>query len=61
MVALFLTTTISCSQAFQMLNRIYRNINLNMQQKKEIVQTLREHVPTCPIIVTPDERPKSNS
>lgn len=61
MVALFLTTTISCSDALGILNRISQVIGLTNQQKIEIIQVIRQSIPTCPLIIKPNERPKSNS
>lgn len=61
MVALFLTTTISCSDALGILNRISQVIGLSNQQKIEIIQVIRQSIPTCPLIIKPNERPKSSS
>ena len=61
MVALLLTTTISCSQALAIINRVTKVVDLTTQQRIEIIQVIREHVPTCPITVVPDERSKSSS
>jgi hypothetical protein len=56
MVALLLTTTISCTDGFKILNRITSVIGLTPQQKVEIVQTLREYIPSCPVkIVKPNK------
>lgn len=51
MVALFLTTTISCSQTLAMINRIQRALSLSEKQKIEIVQEIRKFVPSCPIVI----------
>ena len=61
MVALLLTTTISCSDALAVINRVTRVVGLSSQQKTEIIQVIRQYVPTCPLRVVPDERSKSNS
>ena len=61
MVALLLTTTISCSEALAIIGRVTRVVGLTTQQRIEIIQVIREHVPTCPITIVPDERPKSSS
>ena len=61
MVALFLTTTVSCSNALSIVNRMTKAVGLTNQQRIEIIQVLREHVPTCPFTVVPDERPKPSS
>lgn len=60
MVALFLTTTISCYDAVLIVNRIQSVVGLTQQQKVEIIQTVRKSIPTCPLKVVPNERPKSN-
>ena len=61
MVALLLTTTISCSQALTIINRVTKVVGLTSQQRIEIIQVIREHVPTCPFTVVPDERSKPSS
>ena len=60
MVALLATTVISCSEAFRIINRIGNVIGLSYQQKIELVQVISQHVPTCPLKIVPDERPKSS-
>lgn len=61
MVGLIFITTISCSDAFSIINRVSRVVGLTNQQKVEIIQVIREHVPICPFTVVPDERPKPSS
>jgi hypothetical protein len=61
MVALLLTTTISCSDALVIINRVTKVVGLTNQQKIEIIQVIRDHLPTCPVAVIPDERSKSSS
>ena len=51
MVALFLTTTISCKSAFALLQRITKNGFLTEQQKIEIIAELRHIIPSCPVDV----------
>ena len=58
MVALLLTTTISCSTALALISRVSKVVGLSNQQKTEIVQVIRQYVPTCPVKIVPDERPK---
>ena len=60
MFALFLTTTITCSQAFELLNRIQSNTSVPRYIRDEIIETIRETIPTCPVKVKEDERRKSN-
>ena len=54
MVALFLTTVISCKQAFAVIQRIQTNIMLNETAKTELIEILRETIPTCPITIKKD-------
>jgi hypothetical protein len=49
MVALFLTTTISCKSAAGLLQKISKNIMLTEQQKVEIAVEIRHITPSCPI------------
>ena len=51
MVALFLSTTISCSEGFALIQRITKNASLSQFQKTEIVAELRQTIPSCPIKV----------
>ena len=60
MVALFLTTTISCSQALGILNKIKSNNSISDFIKTELIATIRETIPTCPVIVKENGRRKSN-
>jgi hypothetical protein len=61
MVALLLTTTISCSEALTIINRVSKVINLTPQQRIEIIEVIRQSVPICPITIVSDERSKSCS
>lgn len=54
MMSLFLTTTITCSQAFQIINRIQNHIKLSQPVKVELVEIIRQVIPTCPVIVKKD-------
>ncbi len=58
MVGLYFATIISCSDAIGIVNRLQSVVGLNNQQKIEVIQVLREYVPTCPIKIEPNERPK---
>ena len=58
MIELLATTVISCSDSFRIVNRIGNVIGLSYQQKIEIIQVISQHVPTCPLKIIPDERPK---
>lgn len=54
MFALFLTTTISCSQAIGLLNRIRSNNSIPDFLKTELIETIRATIPTCPVVVKKD-------
>ena len=58
MVALLATTTISCSNGVALIQRISKAFNLSNQQKTELIQVIRETIPTCPLKVIPDGRSK---
>jgi transposase len=58
MFALFLTTTITCSQAHQIIKRIYSNFGLPLTVREELIQEIRQVIPSCPIVIKQDE-PKS--
>lgn len=60
MVELLATTIISCSDAYRIINRIGNAIGLSYQQKIELIQVVSQYVPSCPIKIVPDERPKSS-
>lgn len=61
MVELLATTIINCSDAFRIVNRIGNVIGLSYQQKIELIQVINQHIPTCPLKIVPDERPKSSN
>lgn len=54
MVALFLATTISCTDALNIIQRITKVVGLTQLQKIEIVQEIRKTIPFCPVIVKKD-------
>lgn len=54
MISLFLTTTITCSQAVQIINRIQTHVNLHQQVKVELIEIIRKVIPTCPVIIKKD-------
>ena len=49
MVALLLTTTISCTQAMNIVHRLISVVGLTEVQKTDIIQEVRKVVPSCPI------------
>jgi len=54
-VALMLSTTISCSQAIGILNKLTNVVSLTAQQKIDIVIELKKYIPSCPVVI---ESPK---
>jgi len=54
MSALFLTTTITCSQALGIIRKIKSNNVLPEYVKTELIEIIRETIPTCPVIVKKD-------
>jgi hypothetical protein len=53
MVAI-LSTIISCSQAFSLVNRITNVVGLTPHQKVEIVDEIRKVIPSCPVTIQKD-------
>lgn len=60
MVALFFATTISCSDAFSIIHRVSKVVGLSNQQRIEIIQVIKQSIPTCPVIIEKDGRRKSD-
>ena len=60
MVALFLSTTISCSDAISIVNRLTKVVGLTSQQQIEIVQTIRQSIPSCPLIIKPNDTKRTS-
>ena len=54
MFALFLTTTITCSQAQGLLNRIQTNRSIPDYVKTEILDEIRQVIPSCPVKIKND-------
>ncbi len=59
MVAI-LSTIISCSQAFSLINRITSVVGLTPQQRLEVINEIRKVVPSCPVTIQKDV-PKQTS
>lgn len=59
MVALMLSTTISCSQAISILNRVQNVMGLTTQQKLEIMMELRKFIPSCPVKIDSSKQNQS--
>jgi hypothetical protein len=60
MVELFAATIISCRDAVSIINRLSNVVGLSYQQKVELVKTLKEYIPSCPVIVQIYEQPRTN-
>jgi len=60
MVALFLATTISCSDAISIINRLSKVVGLTPQQRIEIIQTIRQSIPSCPLIIKPNDTKRTS-
>jgi hypothetical protein len=58
MLVLFAATIISCPDVIRITNRIANIIGLSYQQKIELLEVISHSVPTCPIKIISDERPK---
>lgn len=54
MIALFLTTTITCSQAQGLLNRIQTHKSLPNYVKIELLEEIKKVIPTCPVKIKKD-------
>lgn len=52
----FLTVTITCSQAWAIIQRISKAIGLNDLQKIELVNEVRKTIPFCPVTIVNDGR-----
>lgn len=52
---ILLTTILSCSQVIGLANRIQGIALLSSQQKAEIVIELRKSVPSCPVVIKPND------
>jgi hypothetical protein len=59
-MVVFLSTILSCSQAFGLVNRITNVVGLTPQQRLEIIQEVRKVVPSCPVTIQKDV-PKQTS
>lgn len=60
MVALLLTTTISCSDAISIINRLTKVVGLTSQQRIEIIQTIRQSIPSCPLIIKSNDTKRTS-
>jgi hypothetical protein len=55
MGTLFLTTILSCQQVIAIANRLVNVSLLTSQQKNEILLELRKTVPSCPLVIKPND------
>jgi hypothetical protein len=53
-MVVILSTLITCSQAFSLINRITSVVGLTSQQKLEIIKEVRKVVPSCPVTIQKD-------
>jgi len=58
-MVVILSTIITCSQAFSLVNRISNVVGLTSQQKIEVVNEIRKVIPSCPVTIQKDV-PKSS-
>ena len=56
LMALFLTVSISCSQAWSLLHRLTKVVGLTELQKTEIIAEIRKTIPFCPVTIKKDAR-----
>lgn len=54
MTALFLTTVITCSQAQSLLSRIQSQRNVPNHIKIELIEEIKQVIPTCPVKIKTD-------
>jgi hypothetical protein len=49
-------TTISCTDALKIINRIVNVTGLTPLQKTEIIQEVRKTIPFCPVVIKNDKK-----
>lgn len=54
MFTIFSVTIISCSQAFEVFNRLQNVVGLTPIQKIEVIREIRKVIPSCPILIQND-------
>jgi len=59
-MVVILSTILSCSQAFGLVNKITSIAALTPQQRLDIIQEVRKVVPSCPVTIQKDV-PKQTS
>jgi len=58
MVVLIASTVISCSQAMNLITRLQKVAGLNQSQRTEIMREISKAIPSCPILIQDDVKPK---
>jgi hypothetical protein len=53
-MVVILSTIITCSQAFSLINRISNVVGLTPQQKIDVVNEIRKVIPSCPVTIQKD-------
>lgn len=56
MISVFLTTFLSCSDVLKIADRLASVRLLTPEQKTEILWELKKVVPSCPLIIKPNDR-----
>ena len=56
MASIFLTTILSCNQVLSIANRVQQVLNISHQQRYEVLLELKKVVPTCPVVVNPENK-----
>jgi hypothetical protein len=55
-MSIFLTVTLTCSQAFGVFQRLTNIVGLTELQKTEIISEIRKTIPHCPVTIKKDEK-----
>lgn len=50
-MVVLVSTIITCSQAFGIIDRLQKIVGLTPQQRKEIIIEIRKVIPSCPITI----------
>ena len=61
MVVLLATTIIHCSDALSIINRVTKVVGLTQQQRIEIIQVIRQSIPSCPVIIKQNDTKRTSS
>jgi hypothetical protein len=54
-----LATIITCNEAIVIIDRLSKVVGLSYHQKMEIIQTIQEYIPTCPIAIEQNGKVKN--